>query len=611
MSTIQLRPRATAALAAVASSLFLLLCLANYGAGGFAEAADPALHLRVAGWFVEIFGAGAFVLVLMPLIWGVVVYFHEETPDLRMRAFGTLLLASSVSLVAGLLQGAEAGLWTGGIGVVGVWLVTALDAFLWAAVAHTVVWTLSLALFVVSLVWATDWMFHTLRRGSVKQKTLGSHDLPTEDTRAELREPEETASTEREFISHTTEASVAAHQIPTFEARPPAGSDPTVPDGFSAREESGRVLLSGPSGYKGVEFIPQNLNLALPDEPEAVVTPEFDEVFEIYDEPLVEMVDVPATTIEIAEETAEEAAQEMHPSPLDDLPEFVAAEVEASAAPDPYVPETDEEPALAAVESEDVAPEDVLAEEAPAEVERPRSGIGFPEDSPFLDEMFTVGVVVDDLPAPPSAMQSASIEVPIEVAVEVTVEIDEEIAVDSAPAWSEARPVATQPDATPFEDDILVDEVFETPVAYAAVEEFLVDDIVIVDVEIPADVPVAIVERAASAPPRALQSASTESESAEALLPPTDGRLPFGGELEVAATTPSEDMDARFDEAVEAVLDRGRASAMVLQRVMGIGHARGLRLLRQMEELGVVGAESGTGTREILVTREEWSATAG
>jgi S-DNA-T family DNA segregation ATPase FtsK/SpoIIIE len=66
--------------------------------------------------------------------------------------------------------------------------------------------------------------------------------------------------------------------------------------------------------------------------------------------------------------------------------------------------------------------------------------------------------------------------------------------------------------------------------------------------------------------------------------------------------------DPLFDKAVEMVLSSQRASVSLLQRRMGVPFARAARLIELMTEAGVVGPDSGSQAREILITAEEWRA---
>ncbi|NIA06378.1 MAG: DUF87 domain-containing protein [Actinobacteria bacterium] len=66
--------------------------------------------------------------------------------------------------------------------------------------------------------------------------------------------------------------------------------------------------------------------------------------------------------------------------------------------------------------------------------------------------------------------------------------------------------------------------------------------------------------------------------------------------------------DSLFDKAVEMVLSSRRASVSLLQRRMGIPFARAARLIELMTEAGVVGPDSGSQAREILITSDQWQA---
>lgn len=63
--------------------------------------------------------------------------------------------------------------------------------------------------------------------------------------------------------------------------------------------------------------------------------------------------------------------------------------------------------------------------------------------------------------------------------------------------------------------------------------------------------------------------------------------------------------DDMFKEAVEVVVDSGRASTSFLQRKLRIGYARAARIIEEMEEQGVVGPARGSKPREVLISRDE------
>ena len=68
---------------------------------------------------------------------------------------------------------------------------------------------------------------------------------------------------------------------------------------------------------------------------------------------------------------------------------------------------------------------------------------------------------------------------------------------------------------------------------------------------------------------------------------------------------PIGEQDELFPEAVEWILDTGRASVSMLQRRFRIGYTRAGRLMDTMEEMGIVGPANGAKPREILMNKEQ------
>lgn len=64
--------------------------------------------------------------------------------------------------------------------------------------------------------------------------------------------------------------------------------------------------------------------------------------------------------------------------------------------------------------------------------------------------------------------------------------------------------------------------------------------------------------------------------------------------------------DAYFAEAGKFVIEKDKASIGMLQRVFKIGFNRAARIMDQLEEAGVVGAEEGTKPRKILMSLEQF-----
>ncbi|MCW5875497.1 MAG: hypothetical protein KIS85_01325 [Anaerolineales bacterium] len=84
---------------------------------------------------------------------------------------------------------------------------------------------------------------------------------------------------------------------------------------------------------------------------------------------------------------------------------------------------------------------------------------------------------------------------------------------------------------------------------------------------------------------------------------PPDGvplkQMPIWDEIEQIQE--EAEQDPLFNEAVDLVRRRGRASISMLQRRMGIGYTRSARIIEQMESRGIIGpAKSGAQHREVL-----------
>ncbi|MCA9309441.1 DNA translocase FtsK 4TM domain-containing protein [Candidatus Saccharibacteria bacterium] len=60
--------------------------------------------------------------------------------------------------------------------------------------------------------------------------------------------------------------------------------------------------------------------------------------------------------------------------------------------------------------------------------------------------------------------------------------------------------------------------------------------------------------------------------------------------------------DAMFKDAVQVVVESGKASASLLQRRLRIGYARAARLVEDMEEQGIIGPADGARPRDVLVS---------
>ena len=63
---------------------------------------------------------------------------------------------------------------------------------------------------------------------------------------------------------------------------------------------------------------------------------------------------------------------------------------------------------------------------------------------------------------------------------------------------------------------------------------------------------------------------------------------------------PAEGDDPLYDQALEIVVQSGKASASYLQRRLKIGYNRAARLVEEMEERGIVGPANGAKPREVI-----------
>jgi S-DNA-T family DNA segregation ATPase FtsK/SpoIIIE len=66
------------------------------------------------------------------------------------------------------------------------------------------------------------------------------------------------------------------------------------------------------------------------------------------------------------------------------------------------------------------------------------------------------------------------------------------------------------------------------------------------------------------------------------------------------------DRDPMINQAIECVIDAGRASASHLQSRLKLGYARASRIINEMEEMGIIGPYEGAKPRQVLITKAEF-----
>jgi len=65
------------------------------------------------------------------------------------------------------------------------------------------------------------------------------------------------------------------------------------------------------------------------------------------------------------------------------------------------------------------------------------------------------------------------------------------------------------------------------------------------------------------------------------------------------------EMDEKYDQAVEVVIQTGMASISMLQRKLRVGYNRAARMIEMMERQGIVGPSDGVKPREVYGRRED------
>lgn len=73
-------------------------------------------------------------------------------------------------------------------------------------------------------------------------------------------------------------------------------------------------------------------------------------------------------------------------------------------------------------------------------------------------------------------------------------------------------------------------------------------------------------------------------------------------------TANGEAHDPLIPDAIKVVMETGQASVSMLQRKLNLGYSQALRLIDEMETLGIVGSFDGSRPRQILLTRSQCEA---
>ncbi|HEC31324.1 MAG TPA: hypothetical protein ENI41_02415, partial [Deltaproteobacteria bacterium] len=62
-----------------------------------------------------------------------------------------------------------------------------------------------------------------------------------------------------------------------------------------------------------------------------------------------------------------------------------------------------------------------------------------------------------------------------------------------------------------------------------------------------------------------------------------------------------EEVDEKYEEALEIVKQTGQASISMLQRKLRVGYNRAARMIEMMEKEGIVGPSDGSKPREVYL----------
>lgn len=75
---------------------------------------------------------------------------------------------------------------------------------------------------------------------------------------------------------------------------------------------------------------------------------------------------------------------------------------------------------------------------------------------------------------------------------------------------------------------------------------------------------------------------------------------------EIEENSEDDEADPFLEDAIEAVIEIGSASASLIQRRFKVGYARAGRIIDQMEARGIISGYQGSKPREVLMSKERW-----
>ncbi|MBE6639359.1 MAG: DNA translocase FtsK [Ruminococcaceae bacterium] len=79
------------------------------------------------------------------------------------------------------------------------------------------------------------------------------------------------------------------------------------------------------------------------------------------------------------------------------------------------------------------------------------------------------------------------------------------------------------------------------------------------------------------------------------------------GEESEGGFSGGEGADPMLRAAIELAVESGKISTSLIQRRLSLGYGRAAKLIDQMQEMGIVGAQEGQKPRNVLITASEWA----
>lgn len=572
----------------VGLSLFVLLAMLFYGPMDYSErseqiAGEDGLRFHIASLFFGSFGIGAYVGWMIILTWAIIVFFRESVGELALRAVSLAVVVISGAALAELLGSGHLG------GDLGYAIGSVLEASLGTALGVLLIG----AVFGVSIVLATDYGFHSYYKEARDAIAVVEEEPVVAEEPSDLitRIDKAASEVEEEVDEEMPPVWPPAHQE--------AEDDPVQADSKPPIEEEEFDDILDVTKTGETES-PQVESEATTEQDLLVPAEEMEEDAELLIEPEEEAVaeaEIAAPDVVEAEAEPEEQAIEEPAAP--------AVEVEAESVPEEETPTARLATALDALlgPAEEVAEEDAAPEIAAAEVEaEPETFIEVLEPEP-TEENAELAVETTEPEVVPVHEQEM-IEVPTVLIDDEIYVMDEslhEIAEEEPerredPITEEMPAVAEEPLVEP---ELVEAEISDSIVASVVREREVIEDLI---EEAEDDV---IVEELVDV------TETTEGTDAE-LLPFMEDEEEKTGVFRSffrkkrSARRAAAASDPLIPEAASLVIDRAKASVVLLQRRLDIGHTRASRIIEALELEGLVGPLLESGSREVLMTRIEW-----